>query len=243
MFSSASISLHGRRVLAARHTLRRCKWRRHTRNPERLERKENRAEQKCTQPAANHGHQDMDLTKASKEWLGIGIRYWCQKNFVQRRVANSIFRPVNRLSLGSVINDRLKSFSTYLASRAFSRFGRGFLIVAVSLSIGVHWAALQSVAWVSMLVEYSQHASVATAIAQTFDGQHPCTLCKQILASQTAPKKDGPLLTKARPDLICATRTIVLLTPFRDLDFFQVQLKKVARFDPPPTPPPRFELS
>jgi len=97
----------------------------------------------------------------------------------------------------------------------FSRLGRGFLIIALSLSIGAHWAALQSVAWASMLIEYSQHASVAKAITQTFDGQHPCTLCKQILAGQRAPKKDGPLVTKAKPDLICATRTIVLLRPDR----------------------------
>jgi hypothetical protein len=125
----------------------------------------------------------------------------------------------------------------------FSRLGRVFLIMALSLSIGAHWAALQSVAWVSMLVEYSHHVSVATAIAQTFDGQHPCTLRKQVVAGQNAPRKDGPLLTKAKPDLICATRTIVLLRPSQEIDFSELELKKTARFHSPPTPPPRFALS
>jgi hypothetical protein len=124
-----------------------------------------------------------------------------------------------------------------------SKFGRAVLIIALSVSIGGHWAALQSFAWASMLVEYSQRASVAKAIAQTFDGQHPCALCKQIVTGQHTPVKKGSLPTKAKSDLLCTTRTIVLLRPSRDADFFELALTIRQRFYSPPAPPPRFALS
>jgi len=107
----------------------------------------------------------------------------------------------------------------------------------------VHWAALQSVAWAGMLVEYSQHASVAKAIAQTFDGKHPCALCKQIAANQSSPRKDASRLIKAKPDLICTMRQVVLLPPVVDVDFAPLKPKETVRFYSPLTPPPRLELS
>ena len=137
----------------------------------------------------------------------------------------------------------MKSFATHLPFGVLLRLGRGFVVLALFLSIGAHWAALQSVAWASMLVGYSQHVSVAKAIAQTFDGKHPCALCKQIAAGQSAPRKDAPLIVKVKPDLICTKRTIVLCPPVREIDFCELRLKESARFYSPPTPPPRLELA
>jgi hypothetical protein len=56
-------------------------------------------------------------------------------------------------------------------------------IVTVSvlvLSLGLHWALLQTVAWTGMLITYTRHASFQEAFTKTFDGQHPCALCKVI---------------------------------------------------------------
>jgi hypothetical protein len=48
------------------------------------------------------------------------------------------------------------------------------------LSLGLHWPALQSLAWAGMIVAYSQEAGVRQGLAMTFDGAHPCPLCKAV---------------------------------------------------------------
>jgi hypothetical protein len=40
--------------------------------------------------------------------------------------------------------------------------------------------ALQSVAWSRMLMAYSRGGQWISAVTKTFDGRHPCSLCKQI---------------------------------------------------------------
>ena len=63
----------------------------------------------------------------------------------------------------------------------------GLVLAALALfSIaGGHWAVLQSVAWVEMLHDYAQKTgSVAVAVEQTFDGAHPCELCREIATSK-----------------------------------------------------------
>jgi len=53
-------------------------------------------------------------------------------------------------------------------------------VLVLVLSLGLHWAFLQSVAWVSMIVTYSHEASFTEAVSKTFDGKHPCCMCKAI---------------------------------------------------------------
>src|SRR3954470_20768479 len=97
---------------------------------------------------------------------------------------------------------------TTIACSMFRRVARLAMIMAICVSIGAHWAALQSVAWATMLVEYSQHEPLPRALAQTFDGHHPCDLCKRVVAAQEVPKKgDAPPL-KIKPDLISSVRSI-----------------------------------
>ena len=61
-----------------------------------------------------------------------------------------------------------------------ARLPKMLLVLALASSIGLHWALLQVVAWTGMVVTYSQTASMPEAVAKTFDGQHPCKLCKGI---------------------------------------------------------------
>ncbi len=61
------------------------------------------------------------------------------------------------------------------------RFGvKVITALLLVLSLGLHWAALQMVAWTGMLIAYSQESGVREAVAKTFDGQHPCPLCHAI---------------------------------------------------------------
>jgi hypothetical protein len=63
------------------------------------------------------------------------------------------------------------------------------LVAALASSIGLHWGFLQTVAWVGMVVNYSQEAPFKDAVVMTFDGKHPCSLCKQIAQGKRSEKK------------------------------------------------------
>jgi len=63
------------------------------------------------------------------------------------------------------------------------------IALALASSIGLHWAFLQAVAWAGMVISYSQQAPLTEAVAKTFDGQHPCPLCKQIAKGKRSEEK------------------------------------------------------
>jgi hypothetical protein len=74
-----------------------------------------------------------------------------------------------------------------------------------------HWVALQSIAWVGMLITYSHSGSVATAVVDTFDGNHPCPLCNAIhKAEQSGKKQDVQLGGKIDMDY---PREVALVIP------------------------------
>src|SRR5439155_26981924 len=63
------------------------------------------------------------------------------------------------------------------------------IALALASSIGLHWTFLQAVGWAGMIVSYSQGAALGEAVVKTFDGQHPCTLCKQIAKGKRSEKR------------------------------------------------------
>jgi hypothetical protein len=94
-----------------------------------------------------------------------------------------------------------------------------------------------------MLVQYSHQTSLAVAVAATFNGNHPCGLCKGIDAAQHSQKKSDVQPVSIKHDLICATRTIAFLPRSAGFRFPRLSISAFRRFDPPPIPPPRSELA
>jgi hypothetical protein len=123
-----------------------------------------------------------------------------------------------------------------------SKVGRVAVIFALCVSIGAHWAALQSVAWATMIVEYAQNDSLAKAVAETFDGNHPCDLCKHINKVNHSQKNQDAGIVSVKPDLICTTRALVLIPPCTFCSFVGVKMTASGEMRPPPVPPPRSEL-
>jgi hypothetical protein len=119
---------------------------------------------------------------------------------------------------------------------------RATLVLLLCLSIGPHWAVLQPVAWATMIVEYSQDAPLAKAIAKTFDGEHPCDLCKHIRRAEHSEKKPEAQFTTLKPDLLCVKRSVRLFPSSTDLSFPIERLDADAETAPPPVPPPRLIL-
>ena len=125
----------------------------------------------------------------------------------------------------------------------WSAIGRTTTIFALCLAIGLHWAALQSVAWTAMLIEYSKHTTLRQALSQTFDGDHPCAMCRGINAAQHSPKKQQTPSVVSKPDLICSTRSFEFIRAFEQLEFPRSSARFSEQRESPPVPPPRLELS
>ena len=59
--------------------------------------------------------------------------------------------------------------------------------------LGGDFAVLQIVAWTGMIVTRTAEKGVAAAVESTFDGEHPCPLCKALESATTQDKKETPL--------------------------------------------------
>jgi len=112
------------------------------------------------------------------------------------------------------------------------------MVVSLCAAIGLHWAALQSIAWVGMLIHYSQSGSVATAVEMTFDGRHPCPLCNAIhKAEQTGKKQDVQLGSKI--DMDCPRQAELLIPPLHDFSWPAFSPDGCGFSPEPGVPPPR----
>ena len=83
----------------------------------------------------------------------------------------------------------------------FVKTSKWLLVAMLSLTLGFHWALLQSVAWVGMIIEYSGQGSFQQAVANTFDGQHLCPICKLVRAGKNAEGKSESRPTLQKFDL------------------------------------------
>jgi hypothetical protein len=126
----------------------------------------------------------------------------------------------------------------------WSRFSRVMLVLVLSLSLGAHWAVLQTVAWTGMLLSYSRAAGFAAGVSATFDGKHPCQLCRIIKQAREAEDKPAP---QDQSNPLKVEKLIAILTAkpvlLRSLADFQhapsLGCVPPARSEPPPKPPPR----
>lgn len=81
---------------------------------------------------------------------------------------------------------------TYAARKFLKLIGMPVACIAMFIVVGGHFAIYQGVAWAQMVWTYSQSTgSIAQAVSDTFDGKHPCTMCKRIVKThkEQDPKK------------------------------------------------------
>jgi len=121
--------------------------------------------------------------------------------------------------------------------------GRIVTIFALCCAIGLQWIALQSLAWTTMLVDYSKRAPLCQAIAQTFDGAHPCSLCHVVNAGKNSEKKSDLQSPTPKIDMICLWQTASFLRPFTPFKYTVGDFHSSQIGQSPPVPPPRLLLS
>jgi hypothetical protein len=119
------------------------------------------------------------------------------------------------------------------------RLSRFLVIAALCFSIGLHWCALQSIAWTTMVIEYSKNAPFKEALAKTFDGQHLCSLCHAVQAGKKSEQKSNVrIVTKV--DFCCAAPPSARVQDFLRFDYSAEATPTVVRVESPLTPPPRL---
>ncbi len=119
------------------------------------------------------------------------------------------------------------------------RLGRLLLALAVCASLGLHWAALQAVAWTQMLVTYSQHAEWGEAVKKTFDGEHPCNLCLLVKEGQSKEQQPQALPATKKLDAVLVRENAPPMRLANIVAFPAFEQRAAGWLETPPVPPPR----
>jgi hypothetical protein len=121
----------------------------------------------------------------------------------------------------------------------FKRLSKIFLVVALAAMLGAHWALLQTVAWTTMLADNLHSGSFHEAVAKTFDGRHPCCLCKAIAAGKQSEKKTELSFQSQKLEFPPLNENFTLIAPsqFRLLTLENSSAKSLAQ--KPLQQPPR----
>jgi hypothetical protein len=115
------------------------------------------------------------------------------------------------------------------------------VVVALVFSTGGHWALLQVGAWAGMVVSYSQTDSLADALVKTFDGEHPCKLCKVVKEGRKAEQeKPVTLKVEQKLDFFLAVQTVTISAPQLLRHDTRFSTGCPSRHDPPLLRPPIF---
>ena len=120
-------------------------------------------------------------------------------------------------------------------------FAKSLIAVLLIVSLGGHWAFLQSVAWASMVIDYSKDAPLSVAVAKTFDGKNPCNLCHLVKRGQESEQKQDATKVKTKLEFWMLERAV----DFQNQEgafqqFASLQNTFAGRMESPPIPPPRL---
>jgi hypothetical protein len=118
------------------------------------------------------------------------------------------------------------------------RLGKLFVVISLVATLMAHWALLQTVAWTGMLACNLETRSLHDAVTMTFDGQHPCPLCRAIAAAKKSEQKSQITFEQQKLDFPPVDGGLVLIAPSRvEIDSPNTFAGTVPQ--KPPTPPPR----
>lgn len=120
----------------------------------------------------------------------------------------------------------------------FARCGKLMMVLTLVTMIGAHWAALQAIAWTSMLAHDLRTESFEEAMVHTFDGKHPCCLCKAIAAAKKSQKKSGATPPSLKQEYVPLAGNILLFPPTQfellpEHDTFAVLFPRKPLLPPP----------
>jgi hypothetical protein len=113
------------------------------------------------------------------------------------------------------------------------------MILAMLAAMGTHWTVLQSIAWTTMLADNLGRCSLSEAVQKTFDGEHPCCLCKAIAAGKKSEQKKEFTPCAQRLEYTPLNGSLALFAPSDFQLLPRADASAVSLSQKPPTPPPR----
>jgi len=122
------------------------------------------------------------------------------------------------------------------------RFGQILMIIALLALNGAHWVTLQTVAWTAMFAENLRTGSLDEAVTKTFDGRHPCCLCKRIAAGRKSESKTEFSFSLKKLEF-ASEKIVITLTPPTQFNFLpHIDAQTSGLVTKPDVPPPRLLL-
>jgi hypothetical protein len=113
-------------------------------------------------------------------------------------------------------------------------------LLAIFISVGGHWAVLQSFAYTRMLVEFAEENSWSTAVKKAFDERYACSLCPKIRDGFNREQKTPSTVTEVyQLDFLLGSNQPILFTPVVFGAVMFVPLRPSDFSIGPPKPPPR----
>ena len=140
---------------------------------------------------------------------------------------------------GGAIHLTFRARSAKMRPLVRTKLAKFFIVSSLICAVGGHWAILQSVAWIGMAVSYSQDSTFKEALVKTFDGQHPCQLCKALRDGKKSESRHTLLKVETKLDFWLARGATLLYPPPPLLVLPPPSDFALVRFESPPTPPPR----
>ena len=123
------------------------------------------------------------------------------------------------------------------------RFGQVLMLLVLFAASGGHWMALQSLAWTRMLMSYSRGGHIVAAVAKTFDGRHPCALCKQVeRAKSTEPQPVRAMELENQAAFVAPARMAMVRIEGISWKLEIPEWHGEIRAEQPTAPPPRGGL-
>jgi hypothetical protein len=122
----------------------------------------------------------------------------------------------------------------------FARGGKLLVVLALVLTTGLHYAALQTVAWTTMIAaNLSSEQSLTEAVSETFDGRHLCPLCRAIAAAKKSEQKKEFAAATLKLEFPPVAEKFLLVAPKAYPAYTAVDTFADSSFPRPPVPPPR----
>jgi hypothetical protein len=124
-----------------------------------------------------------------------------------------------------------------------SRLSQILVVVALVVSIGLHWAVLQSAAWIGMAVAYSvETGSITEGLSDTFDGDHTCRLCKAVDEGKKDTEKTGAKSPIKKLEVLIVRRISFVPPNGVSIQYASLDERPVLRASVPLIGPPRPRL-
>lgn len=132
-----------------------------------------------------------------------------------------------------------KNVLTLLYVLVIKRLGPILVILVALAATDARWAVLQSVAWTSMLASNLQTSSLGEAVRETFDGRHPCCLCKAVADGKKSEKKHEFTAPIKRLEFVSPKAAVSFVPPQSFTLIPEMRASWATVTFEPPVPPPR----